>query len=242
MDSNPSDRKIWKDIPYGEAWLLHQAVHGYIPLTFLAMSDEAISQQFNTPSHNMPRQELLYVLWSLFERGDLLAYQEMAGEHIPTLGQLDAALVEPQRHANGATIWGTGVDGPLRYALTASGAAKWEEFAQPDWSRFYWMQGTETEAWEIVAGSETRREELLRHSPLLWRWEILAESVERTTLIPWEATYWKTLPVGWQVRFRPDPDADPLLPLKYNDPASLEMYTRIRQWCVEPWDDQDQAS
>lgn len=225
-------------IPYGEAWLLQTAVKYFVPLTLLAMSDEAIYWQFYHSSHHMTRDELLQTLWALFERGDLIADHELLGEHVPTREQISAALVPPVRQPNGGVAWGTGPDAPLSYGLSPAGAARWERLAKPDWARYFAMEGFEEheqECREVVAGSRNHLDELLQHSRGLWGREIDAGSLELDVVTPWEATYWKTLPAGYRARFSDryeqvtDFALDPT-------PEYRQRVWDLRRWCRNAWD------
>jgi hypothetical protein len=228
------------EVPYGEAWLLHLAVEAVIPLPFLAMNEQDIVEQLCHPSHRMTRDELLRTLCSLFERGDLIASRVVGEEHVPTAEQVDAALFPPPVDRYD---WFSRPDAPLRYGLTAAGAARWERMAQPDWDRYCWREvhapevAVAEELCEedavVVAGSLQRLEEVLAHGRELWGMEVPADGVERDTLVPWEATYWKTLPAGHRARFsfrhawpvtgRPSPE--------YRRRVSA-----LRRWCRKPWD------
>lgn len=189
------------EVPYGEAWLLEIAFPDFIPLPFLAMSDDEIVRMFNRPSHRMTRGELLDTLCSLFDRGELLASQEVLGDHVPTRSQIEAALVPPVRLENGGIHWGSGAEAPLFYGLTPLGGTRWERMTEPDWSRYFEMNIFEEDVAEVTAGSPMRLEEVLEHSRELWGKEIPATGVERDTVAPWEVSHWKTLPVGYRARF-----------------------------------------
>jgi hypothetical protein len=220
------------EIAYGEAWLLETAVRAFIPLTFLVMSDEDISGQFNRPGHHMPRAELLRTLCLLFMRSDLIGYQEALGEHVPTAEQIDTALVPPVRLPNGGIAWGCGAHGPLSYSLSQAGAARWERMAEPDWERYFEDRWAEKDTYEVVAGSQIRLEELLNNARELWDVEPDGEVTERDVITPWEATYWKTLPAGYLARFRCR-----LRP--YEERARTQeskMEIGLRRWCRSVWD------
>jgi hypothetical protein len=189
------------EIPYGEAWLLEAAVRARIPLTFLAMNDKSIRWQFAHRGHEMGRSELLRTLCSLFERGDLVAYHEMLGSHIPTTEQVERALAPPIRLSNGGVAWGTGENGPLSYGLSKAGAARWEQMAEPDWQRYFDDSYPEETSCEMVAGSQSRLDELLARAPEMWSIEPIDGQIELDVLTPYHATYWKTLPTGYRACF-----------------------------------------
>jgi len=216
------------EIAYGEAWLLESAVPFFIPLTFLAMSDEEIGLQFNHPSHHMTRDELLRTLSSLFIRGELVGKQEALGEHVPTAEQVDKALVPPVRRPNGGVAWGRGTDAPLCYGLSQAGAARWERMAEPDWERYFEDMWPEENTCEVVAGSQHRLDEVLRSTRELWDIEPVGNGIEQDVLTPWEATYWKTLPAGYRARFHHQYT-------RYRGRGSAPEYRRLRRWCRSIW-------
>jgi len=227
------------EIAYGEAWLLETAVEHCIPLTFLAMSDEQIGLQFNQPSHHMTRIELLGTLCSLFQRGELIAEQEILGSHCPTPEQVDAALVPPFRRANGGVAWGTGQVAPLYYGLSQTGAARWERMAEPDWGRYFEDSWAEETTCEVVAGSEQRLEELLRCTCELWDVVPVNDRIERDVIMPWNATYWKTLQAGYRGRFH-------YKRLAYSSRRPTPEYRRmmigLTRWCRSIWHPPEQEA
>lgn len=92
----------------------------------------------------------------------------------------------------------------LTYSLTPEGAARWEGFFQPDWSRFWEENPDYSEDMTTVrnryeCGSyETRIRALGRC--VEWQEIDLAfglRDIELTEVAPWQATYWKTLPRGY---------------------------------------------
>jgi hypothetical protein len=221
------------EVPYGEAWLLETAYRAFIPLTFLAMRDEEIGRQFNHPSHHMDRNELLGTLCSLFDRGELIATQEAVGDHIPSREQIEAALVPPVRQGNGGVAWGKGIEAPLCYGLSQLGAARWERMAEPNWSRYFEMQWLAEGYEELVAGSESRLGELLQNGRELWDVEVIATSVERDTVAPWEVSHWKTLPVGYRARFR---CRHAYLSGRGQTPEYRRMMTNLLRWHRSIWE------
>jgi hypothetical protein len=217
------------EIPYGEAWLLETAVKSFIPLAFLAMTDEEMARMFNHPSHHMTRDELLRTLSSLFRRGELVGSQEVLGDHVPTAQQIHTALVPPVRLPNGGIFWGSGADAPLFYGLSQAGAARWERMAEPRWERYFELACLEDDTWELVTGSRQRLDELLNST------EPPEGEIEQDILRPWEATYWKTLPSGYRVRFR-NQSAWNWSPGKGR---SMPEYRLLRRWCRSIWDPPD---
>ncbi|WP_223636884.1 hypothetical protein [Corallococcus sp. EGB] len=87
------------------------------------------------------------------------------------------------------------------YHLTDKGGAMWESLARPDWGRYSKGRREEEESF-IEAGSRECAE-----AEFAW-WStdpsktLLPGSEAWTGLQPWDATYWKTLSVGFRVHYR----------------------------------------
>lgn len=171
-----------------EYWLLSSAVE--TPQTAL----EWLSAR--RAAHGLAAAALATLAQSLFERGDLVAQpmrmQPRPTLHgdafIPTLAQTRAALAG-ELH--------------LAYALTPRGGARWERHARPDWGRY--VTRTLDAAAQHGTLASTSRDLLHCHLEHLQRTQpglLLAGSEQWETLMPWEATYWKVLPMAHRVQFR----------------------------------------
>jgi hypothetical protein len=87
--------------------------------------------------------------------------------------------------------------GETYFALTRDGGAAWEAFARPDWSRFIDARADGTDA-EVICADRARLDAFVASR---WQAWIPAGAERRDELRPWAATYWKTLPVGYRVRY-----------------------------------------
>jgi hypothetical protein len=85
----------------------------------------------------------------------------------------------------------------LHYGLTPQGGARWEAMAQFDWNYHLgeWFddgfEGPSQEMIEVYLASTNCA---------------LAGSEEWSTVRPWKATYWKSIPEGVRVRYQDAPD------------------------------------
>lgn len=168
------------------------------PMQFLADPDRGLG--FNLPDPpDLFDEKLVETLARLFERGDIIAqemrwYRDENGvacsdcvgdPFMPSRSQIECAL----RH-----------DFLLYYQFTPQGSARWEIAANVNWDNFIWdLWSLDPDGLEITATSreiiewyiarEARPFPQKRHVPVssTIRWE---------TLMPWQATYWKTLPIG----------------------------------------------
>ncbi len=84
----------------------------------------------------------------------------------------------------------------IYFGLTRDGGAEWESAARPDWNRYLFSAAGEHEV-EIACADEARLEKFLRSPWLDWR---PIGDERRDVLSPWQATYWKTLPLGHRMR------------------------------------------
>ena len=85
----------------------------------------------------------------------------------------------------------------MSYGMTSRGGARWEAVAKPDWSRFLdESAGLDPDEVE-VAGLD--RDRVASHIRRYTRFAVVPGSERWETLIPWQATYWKTIPRGYRV-------------------------------------------
>jgi hypothetical protein len=203
-------------IEFGEYWLLETAVDGRVPLYLIEGPPSQLIEQWNKKPHGLSERQLIETLHRLFQAGDISAVvaerRIVHGEtkdrivrdnYTPTLDDLQRAFrwEEPGRCPY-----------VLRYAygLTAQGGVRWEQIADPDWSRFYEHihldDGERTTGLVVTAGSTARAEEVLERDFPLCRLRRISGIDRLDELRPWHATYWKTLPVGYRLQWACEPD------------------------------------
>lgn len=184
----------------GEWWLLETAVDCEYPIWFVAKPEPNLSLALNHKGHGLNRSELCAAFRTLRDRGDILFCQVPSGQPIALTDEELFANLQPVDNASQA-------DAPY-YALTPAGGARWEAAAEADWSRFFkreypgdsgdWSEGPRV----LTAGSPVRLRELLDHLAEFLFTEVVPGSVIEDVVRPWQATHWKTLPVGYRAHYR----------------------------------------
>ncbi|MBA3534134.1 MAG: hypothetical protein H0T73_19610 [Ardenticatenales bacterium] len=184
-----------------EYWLLDSVVK--LPYSLSLLVAENIEVIWNRQGHGLSRVELVQALNRLFQAGDLYGQGMMrpvtTEPPMPTVAEIEAAL---DRRID------------IVYGLTSQGGGRWEEFSRPNWNRYLFAgYSTDPIRGNIISSSKELAEQQLIMEAAFGRL-VVSESIERETLVPWEATYWKSLPVGYQIQFlyvpeerqrRPDP-------------------------------------
>lgn len=174
----------------------------------------------------------------LFQNGELFALFPREGG----VEMRDVVLTLSQIKAN--------LDGKLSafYYLTPQGGARWEALCHPDWNRFYkqhFFMNNKNES-EIICTDRTLIEKHLQFSSLNDLVPISGTEVW-DVLEPWKATYWKTLPKGYRVRyqFRDCTNSRNFNTFPEQSEAykqAKEFYSQISPWYVEPELDENPSS
>jgi hypothetical protein len=107
---------------------------------------------------------------------------------VPTVQQVSIAI--------------SGRGAPFLYGMTQRGAARWEALAEPDWDRYICEEAAPEAEPDISRTSLWARTKVRLEEALLFGYagEPISSNQERwEPLVPWQATYWKTLPDGYRV-------------------------------------------
>lgn len=175
-----------------EYWFLDTAVEEVIGFSWIVPYEQYGDLAINRAPLNLTVAEITELLHCLFQRGDLLATTPSDfDEHgvnrgfIPSKSEIESAI---HQRIN------------LFYFLTSQGGEKWESFSHPNWN-LYWtgyvgflgcadrkILETYLALYHLIPDVNSHRYII----PGTESWEILT---------PWQATYWKTLPIGCQVRY-----------------------------------------
>jgi hypothetical protein len=119
------------------------------------------------------------------------------------------------------------------YGVTGRGGARWETFSQPQWEHFY-DEGYGPDSYEAEITAPTRgfieeRLALVPYDSLIKT--IVPESVQWSVLQPWQATYWKQLPIGYHVEFTYLPLTEVETLTRATPPEWVQAwYQRVGRW------------
>lgn len=184
----------------GEYWILEAVVTFQFSLSLLV--NEEIEMHLNKESHGLDRKPLVEILERLFAAGLIEAHKESDLDNTYSLNsdQIDIALNVNSKIEN----YNNGV----YYGLTAKGGRVWEIFAKPDWNNFIDESSTtsddydETGIWEseIICAVREKVEDYFNTPDT--EEEIILETVIWDEIKPWQATYWKQLPIGYRVHYK----------------------------------------
>ena len=225
-----------------EYWFLDSVVEFELPLGLL--TSPVLEETLNRKGPGLDYAGIVETLLYLFEAGYLFAQRmsnflsrqrtirdsttgapiprrPLGKPFTPTREELEASL----RHK-----------APMDYGLTAQGGAKWETMSQPNWERYTEFsygdlyQQTSERAVEVLAMDKALGEQYLffaKKYPDLF----VLSSATWNVLNPWEATYWKRLPVGHQLQIKCHEYPSVL----YQDEAFNTWYDSIKSWYTNPY-------
>lgn len=204
----------------GEYWLLTTVAELAVPICWLDWV--GIEEALNKPGHGMPRSLLVNTMEKLFSDGLIIAQRFDQWDEclVLTPEQIEAALDERQNKKE------------HYYRLTVKGGEYWEAFASPNWD--YYINGgyelpEDNAIWhgELICATKKHLEtyflSLSTHD-----YEVNEESIQRDILKPWDATYWKILPIGHRIRFKCK-DKENKIDFKAPDPINQGWYDSL--WC-----------
>lgn len=149
-------------------------------------------------NYNFSHIEILNAVFSLFKKGYILA--EIYGDGTKVS---DVEMTISQIQAN--------LDGKLQcyYYLTFQGGAYWEALTHPNWNLYYIYNSREYSGddmneyeCEMICSDRQLIEHFLSINCYLNVADIYIPGTEAWDVLePWQATYWKTLPRGYRVRY-----------------------------------------
>lgn len=174
-----------------EYWILDSVVDGM--RLFGTLHPAVVQEAFNRPGHGLGYDQLLDLLNCLFQSGDLVA------NRVSLLNYEDSRLFVPARAELAGLFTVTG-DSDVFYGLTAQGGARWEAVSAPDWNGFSDCWWTEPDWWGAVGADRRRVEQYLLSAQVQAR--VVPGSEFWEVVRPWQATYWKSLPIAHKVSFR----------------------------------------
>jgi hypothetical protein len=202
-------------------WLLDLVCKGAFPIHILVNNELELVVN-RSVGHGLSSTELVDILWMLFEEKLLIAQiyedpDDYPVEITPTQKDIENALAGKL---------------DLHYGLTSLGGEQWESFFEPNWNWYVsgWLRREE------VSFSGSDRQIVEQYLPSLRyssQQEVIVGSEVWESLIPWQATYWKTLPSGWQVTCKTR-ETDEYLG-KIMPPEYREWLDQIYNWYTNPF-------
>lgn len=207
-------------LSYKELWLLDLVIDYGQRLSRLGKMDHYFFSGKNKPPIEFEREELIESLMRLVAENWIEGYlfcgfsfQEKPETPIElTRGLIDFELA---RDSYKRIILNRTEQPHAYFRLTPTGGVVWEEFARPFWNHFIegpipqedGELGTE-QLHQATCASRERLAEYLERAAFHDCYDVDQSSVTWSEVRPWQAKYWKELPVGHRAAFRATP-ADP---------------------------------
>lgn len=182
-------------------WFLDAAIEHAISVGVLGPTYDDLENLLNRRHHGLISDQVITALSTLYQQEAIVfllpeTLESLVDDHgyqehplVVTAGEIEAAL------------WG---EGSLEYMLTAHGGARWEAVSCPDWGRSFTTSVAGHDLMGMACGGSR---EIMEHYLALYYYAqpVIETSKVWTDLVPWPATYWKTLPHGYRVDFRITP-------------------------------------
>ena len=166
---------------------------------YLLAGDVSTEYIMNKPSHGLSPDELSRHFFKLWSAGLIECSAAPSGDQVaPDLQRAKEQFVRTEN-------WPPSDDFCLIYRLSQSGGDTWEQFARPNWNKYLVTSEGDKNLHEWTLTGTNR--ELVQYwrdlgsnfdagfpAPLAGteKWELLQ---------PWQATYWKSLPIGYRLKF-----------------------------------------
>lgn len=190
-----------------EYWLLESVLSARSPLHILDERNDKDNVEcwYGSLPPQSTHNEVVSTFYSLFRKGDLQV-QHFDDERNPVGPPFSPTLQEIKDGLAGKVF--------LEYGLTEQGGAKWERVTNPNWSLLL-LGGRTDNIRNFDDALGDKKGKFLRICAV--ERSLVEEQVERnrsqgqiplkgkmiwSSLIPWEVTYWKTLPSGWRLIYQ----------------------------------------
>lgn len=213
-------------------WLLDVVVEHRVSLDSLVSDGDPnyFNRRFRRSPHGLTPDALYELLVLLFEQGLLLTWPITTaplgrGEpgFSPSRAQIAEAL-QPQP----ITRFASASSQRLLYGLSAAGGVFWESLSRPDWDRYVLREETHRPIWDeafddsprsyttrrsgrqyvrTTSANQQNLEKLLEVDTRILQ-VLDPDSIQQYTLTQWDATYWKTLNVGYRMEYSLWPEAE----------------------------------
>jgi hypothetical protein len=184
---------------------------------------------------NLSHNETRAAANSLFQKGDILAEvyrnETLVSDVVMTLSEIQANLEGKL---------------PAYYYLTPQGGERWEALASANWNQYYiyFCQDSRLDTiaqyeCEIIGLDRQLIEQLFRLHCYLFNDEISIPGTEVLDLVePWQATYWKTLPKAYRIRFQAREnhlrEANVSSEWEEASRQAYQWFSEIQKWYIDP--------
>jgi hypothetical protein len=217
-----------------EYWFLDSAIKDVIGLSWI-VPNEQNCLAVNRLALDLNVAEISGVLDRLFQRGDLAA--TTPADCLFQRGDLAATRGFTPSHEQIVAALNEQI--PLSYFLTVQGGERWEAYSKPDWSKYFsGVMNLDTQEAELEGATKNVIDKYLEVKCFLSNiyWCISGTEIWET-LTPYHATYWKSLPVGYRVRYQ-FKEGEIFSPsetdLNYSEyQQANEWYSNIRKWYID---------
>ena len=192
----------------------------------------------------LSHQEVLVAATRLFQSGDIMAKVWDGSVPFEDIPYLTLTTSEIKAHLDGKL--------KISYALTLEGGARWEIAAHVDWNRYFqWYHSNYPNAdgeyeWELIGADSELMQWLLGNACYLHDCTYIPGTQVWDAIELWEATYWKTLPKVYRVRYRARETFDPLGANQSEEWLETqkqieEWYSKICRWYADPEFESEEA-
>lgn len=174
---------------YPEFWLFEIAREAGVPLHSVVGPPQCVREQWNRPYHGLSRAEMSSLLQHLHASGDIVLSHD--NEPLTTTPS-NHDLIDWLR-------WRC--EDRASYRITVQGGERWERFAHADWNRFHSFAWQSDDTLQLGATSPDRLQQAFHYVPPQNAMIVELVSIGQQTWHPWQATYWKSLPIGYTLTF-----------------------------------------
>jgi|GEM_PF-2289070 len=190
--------------------ILNTIVESPYPVDILGLEPNTYEVTMNKPWHSFQIEELAKAFLRLNKLGDIYFYYK--NDSI----QIRPGLAELKLNLTSGPLKDSKKKGVLYYALTKYGGEKWESYSNPNWAKYIdYFVNHQDDVIEFIANcSDLSRldEFILKFSHLVIHDLMMMENTnEMQPLVPFEVTYWKTLPQGFRYSCRLQPRNDSVM-------------------------------
>ncbi len=194
-----------------EYWIMDVVLECRDTITALRPDDiDMLESYYNRKGHGLSHEQLVDTLDQMFQRGDIIAEKYEPGETGTPCERSVSGLYCPSRKEIEDELRSTSDDVCVYFGLTEQGGEKWEIVSHPDWNLYlnrYRDRDERDVDWvEMEASNRPLLQEFLERD--LQEGSVLADTIEWEEFVPWEVSYWKSLPRSYRVRYQVRPDFD----------------------------------